>query len=241
MTAAERRTHNRPDAGEALGEYATELRWCEHLVFVYPTCGLPAMLKGWVDRGGCAASRRPQKASPASPGSSTSAAFDRDDARIAQAHQRPRSEAGKRLIRRTLRGLCHRCAAAAGSLYGSPPTPMPAARPRPRPHAQLTFAHEALSRGCGTALLACAERCGSRNHGAQTRLRRTAALRHFRSASHRRAAVLQRVRRGHRFRCWRRRPSRRRPQRRRCVRRAPGWRGCCHRRWPRRCGRAPSG
>ena len=35
-----------------LGNHVDALRWCEHLVLVYPTwwSGLPAMLKGWVDR-----------------------------------------------------------------------------------------------------------------------------------------------------------------------------------------------
>ena len=35
-----------------LEPHVEALRWCEHLVLVYPTwwSGLPAMLKGWVDR-----------------------------------------------------------------------------------------------------------------------------------------------------------------------------------------------
>lgn len=35
-----------------LAHHVDALRWCEHLVLVYPTwwSGLPAMLKGWVDR-----------------------------------------------------------------------------------------------------------------------------------------------------------------------------------------------
>lgn len=36
----------------ALAPHVDALRWCDHLVLVYPTwwSGLPAMLKGWVDR-----------------------------------------------------------------------------------------------------------------------------------------------------------------------------------------------
>ena len=41
-----------PDTKPAITTYADNLRWCEALVFVYPTwwAGQPAMLKGWIDR-----------------------------------------------------------------------------------------------------------------------------------------------------------------------------------------------
>jgi NAD(P)H dehydrogenase (quinone) len=53
MTAEERRRYQ--DAGDneaGLERYIDDLRWAEALVFVYPTWwyGLPAMLKGWLDR-----------------------------------------------------------------------------------------------------------------------------------------------------------------------------------------------
>lgn len=53
MGDAERRGYHAPGANEApvAGELE-RLRWCEALVFVYPTWwfGLPAILKGWLDR-----------------------------------------------------------------------------------------------------------------------------------------------------------------------------------------------
>jgi putative NADPH-quinone reductase len=53
MRADERRRYNDLAAGEhPLPEHAAQLRWAEALLFVYPTWwyGLPAMLKGWLDR-----------------------------------------------------------------------------------------------------------------------------------------------------------------------------------------------
>ena len=53
MGAEERRRYNALRPGEhPLPEQAGHLAWCEALVFVYPTWwyGLPAMLKGWLDR-----------------------------------------------------------------------------------------------------------------------------------------------------------------------------------------------
>ena len=52
FSAEERRTHRDIGAHESVAEYAAELRWCEHIVLVYPTwwSGQPAMLKGWIDR-----------------------------------------------------------------------------------------------------------------------------------------------------------------------------------------------
>lgn len=53
MGAEERRRYH--DAGvneEPVREHLDHLRWCEALVFIYPTWwyGPPAMLKGWIDR-----------------------------------------------------------------------------------------------------------------------------------------------------------------------------------------------
>ncbi|MGX1307852.1 NAD(P)H dehydrogenase (quinone) [Amorphus suaedae] len=53
MGPAERETYHTPGENEApvAGELE-RLRWCDALVFVYPTWwfGLPAILKGWLDR-----------------------------------------------------------------------------------------------------------------------------------------------------------------------------------------------
>jgi len=52
MSPTERATHADPGVGPELQRYADDLAWAEALVFVYPTWwgGLPAMLKGWIDR-----------------------------------------------------------------------------------------------------------------------------------------------------------------------------------------------
>lgn len=112
MSADERRAHSEPDAGSNVGEYATELRWCEHLVLVYPTwwSGLPAMLKGWVDRVWVRG-----VAWEAADGLTRITGRLNNIRRISIVTTHGSSkhvnmlegEAGKRLIRRTLRGLCH--------------------------------------------------------------------------------------------------------------------------------------
>jgi putative NADPH-quinone reductase len=52
VSADEWRRHHDPGVADELSRYATDLRWAEALVFVYPTwwSGQPAMLKGWMDR-----------------------------------------------------------------------------------------------------------------------------------------------------------------------------------------------
>lgn len=52
FSADERAAHRRAGAADSLAEHTAELRWCEHLVLVYPTwwSAQPAMLKGWIDR-----------------------------------------------------------------------------------------------------------------------------------------------------------------------------------------------
>jgi len=53
MSAEERRQYHDQGGNEApVAEHLAHLRWCNALVFVYPTWwfGLPAMLKGWLDR-----------------------------------------------------------------------------------------------------------------------------------------------------------------------------------------------
>lgn len=52
LSAAEHRAHLEPGVADELADHAADLRWCDTLVFVYPTwwSGQPAMLKGWIDR-----------------------------------------------------------------------------------------------------------------------------------------------------------------------------------------------
>ena len=53
LSAWERTHHlDPPETKPAIAEYAANLRWCDSLVFVYPTwwSGQPGMLKGWIDR-----------------------------------------------------------------------------------------------------------------------------------------------------------------------------------------------
>lgn len=53
LSAWERTNHlSPPETKPEIAPYAANLRWCEALVFVYPTwwAGQPAMLKGWIDR-----------------------------------------------------------------------------------------------------------------------------------------------------------------------------------------------
>ena len=53
LSAAERALHHTaPTTRPELARDVEDLRWCEAIVFVYPTwwSGLPAMLKGWLDR-----------------------------------------------------------------------------------------------------------------------------------------------------------------------------------------------
>lgn len=53
MSAEERRLYHERGTNEIpVAEQIAELRWCEALVFVYPTWwyGQPAMLKGWLER-----------------------------------------------------------------------------------------------------------------------------------------------------------------------------------------------
>lgn len=53
MRCDERRSYNdRPPADPALQVHIEHLKWAEAIVFIYPTWwyGLPAMLKGWLDR-----------------------------------------------------------------------------------------------------------------------------------------------------------------------------------------------
>ncbi|MFM9976127.1 MAG: NAD(P)H-dependent oxidoreductase [Beijerinckiaceae bacterium] len=53
LSAQERLDYHTPEVNERqVEDHLAQLRWCEGLVFVYPTWwyGPPAMLKGWLDR-----------------------------------------------------------------------------------------------------------------------------------------------------------------------------------------------
>jgi len=53
MSREERGGYHTPGENERpVADYLSHLRWCDTLIFVYPTWwfGLPAMLKGWLDR-----------------------------------------------------------------------------------------------------------------------------------------------------------------------------------------------
>ncbi len=53
MDAEERRRYHDPGVNELpVADQIAHIKWCEMLVFVYPTWwfGLPAILKGWLDR-----------------------------------------------------------------------------------------------------------------------------------------------------------------------------------------------
>lgn len=53
MDAEERRCYHDPGVNELpVADQIAHIKWCEMLVFVYPTWwfGLPAILKGWLDR-----------------------------------------------------------------------------------------------------------------------------------------------------------------------------------------------
>lgn len=53
LSAQERRLYHTPGENErGVADHLADLRWCEALLFVYPTWwyGQPAILKGWLDR-----------------------------------------------------------------------------------------------------------------------------------------------------------------------------------------------
>lgn len=112
FSADERRTHKTEGASAEVGEYVAELRWCEHLVLVYPTwwSGQPAMLKGWVDRVWV---RGVAWELPV--GSNRVQARLKNVRRITAVttHGSPKwinaleGEAGKRTMTRSLRAMCH--------------------------------------------------------------------------------------------------------------------------------------
>jgi len=115
FTDEEFRTHREVGAHPSVAGHAADLHWCEHLVLIYPTywSGLPAMLKGWVDRVWVRgiAWELPEGA-------------NRIEARLANVRRitaitthgssklvnRLEGEAGRRTVSRSLRAMCHRFA-----------------------------------------------------------------------------------------------------------------------------------
>ena len=112
------------DADPAVRRYVDDLRWCDTLVFVYPTwwAGQPAMLRGWIDRvwmHGVAWGR--------DEGGGGAAPLPHDIRRlvVVTTHGSPKyvnafqGEGGKRTIGRGLRSMCRpRAAFDWISLYG---------------------------------------------------------------------------------------------------------------------------
>jgi NAD(P)H dehydrogenase (quinone) len=112
FSADEQARHRESGAADALAEHTAELRWCEHLVLVYPTwwSAQPAMLKGWIDRvwvrdvawdlpeGGNRVRARLRNVKRIT--TVTSHGSSKWVNRLA-------GEAGKRTVSRSLRALCH--------------------------------------------------------------------------------------------------------------------------------------
>jgi putative NADPH-quinone reductase len=112
MSATERQRHLEPGPDPSVADHAADLQWCQHLVLVYPTwwSGQPAMLKGWIDRVWVrdVAFDLPSE-------SSRVHARLRNVRRITVVTTHGSSkfvnaiegEAGKRMVTRTLRAVCH--------------------------------------------------------------------------------------------------------------------------------------
>ena len=105
-----------PPRQPELEAYCDNLRWCDTLVFIYPTwwSGQPAMLTGWLDRvliRGVAWDLREGADTNHRPAHQHSPIGDHHDARIVEAHQRrQRARPDVGVIRRAVRVLCHRFA-----------------------------------------------------------------------------------------------------------------------------------
>ena len=125
LSASERALHHTPPTTRPeLGRDVEDLRWCEALVFVYPTwwSGLPAMLKGWIDRTWMneVAWVLPAGANTIRPRLTNIrrlvAVTTHGSSKIVNALQ---GEPGKRTITRSIRVMCNRwCRARWIALYG---------------------------------------------------------------------------------------------------------------------------
>ena len=112
LSAWERTNHlSPPDTKPEIATYAENLRWCEALVFVYPTwwAGQPAMLKGWIDRVWVAgvAYERPEGANRIRPLLQNIRRLvvitTHGSSKLINSLQ---GEVGKRIVNRSLRVLC---------------------------------------------------------------------------------------------------------------------------------------
>ncbi len=112
LSAAEHGAYLAPGVDPSLQRYVDDLRWCDTLVFVYPTwwAGQPAMLKGWFDRvWACGV------AWESTPGADRITPLLGTVRRlvVVTAHGSPKyvnaleGEGGKRTVFRSLRAMCH--------------------------------------------------------------------------------------------------------------------------------------
>ena len=112
FTADERRRHLDPGADPAVAHHAEDLQWCERLVLIYPTwwSGQPAMMKGWIERVWVR-----DVAFDLPPHSNRVHARLHNVRRLVAITTHGSSklvnavqgEAGKRIVTRTLRAVCH--------------------------------------------------------------------------------------------------------------------------------------
>ncbi|MEX2625701.1 MAG: NAD(P)H-dependent oxidoreductase [Ilumatobacteraceae bacterium] len=122
--ADDHRRHLEPGPAPGLESHVDDLRWCDTIVFVYPTwwSGQPAMLKGWIDRvwvRGVAWELRD--------GADRLRPLLRNVRRLVVVTTHGSSklvnalegESGKRTVTRSLRLMCHpRCRTSWWALYG---------------------------------------------------------------------------------------------------------------------------
>jgi NAD(P)H dehydrogenase (quinone) len=112
FTARERERHLEPGADPAVANHVSDLQWCQRLVLIYPTwwSGQPAMLKGWIERVWV---RDVAFDLPAE--SNRVRARLRNVRRLvaitthgsSKLTNSVQGEAGKRMVTRTLRAMCH--------------------------------------------------------------------------------------------------------------------------------------
>ena len=112
LSAGERERHLEPGPDPSVADHAADLQWCEHLVLVYPTwwSGQPAMLKGWIDRVWVrdVAFDLPSESNRIHAQLRNvrrlTVVTTHGSSKLVNALQ---GEAGKRMVTRTLRAVCH--------------------------------------------------------------------------------------------------------------------------------------
>jgi NAD(P)H dehydrogenase (quinone) len=112
LSAGERERHLEPGPDPSVADHAADLQWCEHLVLVYPTwwSGQPAMLKGWIDRVWVrdVAFDLPSESNRIHARLRNlrrlTVVTTHGSSKLVNALQ---GEAGKRMVTRTLRAVCH--------------------------------------------------------------------------------------------------------------------------------------